>query len=338
MKVDTKNPKKIKKIQGPGEGGRPPPGTEAPPSITMATSVSAPPGAAIGQVHKDLGRARGICWTLYDYDQYLAVLDNLECEYQVYGYETCPTTGRKHLQGYTYFSNPHSLNKFSESLGNCHVEKQTKGTPKQAADYCKEDGDWRERGTPPTQGKRTDWEAAVSALKTKDVLEVILEQPQLAPAQRALREIKSMYLKPLHREVNVYVLYGAAGSGKTRWAYDFDKDLYKKPVGDWYDGYQGQKTLLLDDFYGWIKYHDLLHVCDRYPLNCPVKGGYVWAQWDTVIITSNDPPQLWYKEKGLTPALRRRIKKILYVENIDGQIHYNPQEEDDEEAQQEDDD
>lgn len=63
-----------------------------------------------------------------------------------------------------------------------------------------------------------------------------------------------------------------------------------KPNADgnlWLDGYHGQKTIIFDEFYGWIKYDLLLRICDRYPLQLPIKGGFVQCQATTFVFTSN---------------------------------------------------
>jgi len=78
----------------------------------------------------------------------------------------------------------------------------------------------------------------------------------------------------------------------------------------WWDGYQGQKILLIDDFYGTIKYGKLLNILDIYPLRLPTKGGHTYANWEKIYITSNDKPDKWY-QKGLTPALERRLNTII---------------------------
>lgn len=294
-------------------------------SITMATSVPARSEA------KELGRGRGCAWTLYEYDGYLQSLKQYaekECSYAVWGYEVCPKTNRPHLQGYVHWSGPRSLGAFSSKFGNCHVEKPI-GTPKQNREYClkirpgdKPNERFEEYGVLPVQGHRTDWDSAVQQLKNGvDVTDIIEQQPQLLPCQRALREFKNLLLKPVERDVEVIVLYGAGGVGKTRWARDNYPGLYKKPASEWWDGYTGQKAVLLDDFYGWIKYHDILTILDRYAVNLPFKGGYVWAQYDTVIITSNLHPRYWYKNQWNWP-LRRRLKKIIKVSSIDGEMSY----------------
>jgi len=76
------------------------------------------------------------------------------------------------------------------------------------------------------------------------------------------------------RDIKVIVLWGDAGSGKTRFVYDNHKieDIYKLNVNSngalWFDGYESQSVLLIDDFNGWIQYRDLLTILDRYPYRC----------------------------------------------------------------------
>lgn len=263
-------------------------------------------------------KVRGVCWTLFHYtDDDIKTIQEYaksDCEYLIYGKEICPTTGTPHLQGYHYWPNPRSYpNKKFRALLN--LEKRGRdcianGTPAQNRTYCSEDGDFWEYGDLPTQGARTDWATAIESLKTDDVVAVIEAQPQLAPCIRALERFKSLTLKPLKRDVEVIVLIGATGTGKSSWAYDNYPDLYAKPDGQWFDGYAGQKTILLDDYYGSIAYPVLLKVCDRYPFNAPVKGGYIWAQWDRVIITSNSAMESWYPAIPDISAFKRRIKYL----------------------------
>jgi len=44
-----------------------------------------------------------------------------------------------------------------------------------------------------------------------------------------------------------YWYWGEPGSGKTRKATDEHPDAYKKLAHKWWDGYQGHKTVILDD-------------------------------------------------------------------------------------------
>jgi len=278
----------------------------------MATSV---PGTS---VPGKLGKGRNVCFTLNNYnDDDISKLRNVDCRYMVFGYEV-GENGTPHLQGFVCWENPRSLDKFKDDVSQkLHLEKM-RGTHKQASDYCKYadypdnkvQNKFEEKGDLPVQGTRTDYALAIEQIKSgTPVEEVVCSQPQLLPGLRALERFKNLTLKPLNRDVKVIVLFGDAGTGKSKWAYDYDPQLYSKPDGEWWDGYDGQKTVLLDDFYGGILYPTFLKVLDRYPYNAPIKGGFLWAQWTTVIITSNKSPSDWYKH-GFSPALRRRLHTV----------------------------
>lgn len=284
---------------------------------------------------------RNVCMTLNNYTT--ADLDQCKLSaekvatYAVIGLEVAPKTGTPHLQMYFEFANQKRVSEIRQLTSSRVAIFQRRGTPLQASDYCKyadynkhtrqtreykHPNKFFEYGEISHQGKRTDWESAVSALQNGDcVTSVIDAQPHLLPNIRALREYSGMVSKSTHRDVKVYVIYGESGSGKTRWAYENYPDLFSKPDGAWWDGYSGQKTILLDDFYGTdIPYNTILKVLDRYPLSLPVKGGFVPAMYDTVIITSNKNPESWYYESSR--ALCRRIYKIAKHDDKDKPVEF----------------
>jgi len=147
--------------------------------------------------------------------------------------------------------------------------------------------------------------------------------------------------KPRSTKTTVYVLVGPPGTGKSRWASDFatrynkvpsttndspdssspanpagEEDDHEQPYyksrGDWWDGYTNNKVVIIDDFYGWLKYDELLRITDRYPHKCPVKGAFVEFVAEVIIFTSNVHVDKWYKFEGFNPeALCRRINTYL---------------------------
>lgn len=83
--------------------------------------------------------------------------------YLVYGRET-GENGTPHLQGFVVFLNPVTLTQAKGRLSTrVHLEK-TQGTPAQASEYCKKDGDVFEKGDLPSQGKRNDIHNMVDAI------------------------------------------------------------------------------------------------------------------------------------------------------------------------------
>ncbi len=113
----------------------------------------------------------------------------------------------------------------------------------------------------------------------------------------------------------LHILWGEAGSGKSRHVWELDAEVYPVPNPNggslWFDGYVGQDVVLLDDFYGWCPLHLLLKMADRYPLQVPIKGGHTEFVAKSLYITSNKPWREWYKwdELGnqLMAAFERRI-------------------------------
>lgn len=107
------------------------------------------------------------------------------------------------------------------------------------------------------------------------------------------------------------------GGGKTFAAHEFAKandwQLYMVPSPNngslFFDGYVGQEVVVFDDFYGWIRYHDLLKYCDSYAIKVNIKGAMVnWCP-KHVFLTSNVDWRQWYEwtAERKPGALQRRI-------------------------------
>ncbi|GBL84689.1 hypothetical protein AVEN_271394-1 [Araneus ventricosus] len=69
-------------------------------------------------------------------------------EYLIFGRETCPNTGRKHLQGFVWFKERRRLPFLKKWISNAHFEG-AKGTAEQNQKYCSKDGDYEEFGRLP---------------------------------------------------------------------------------------------------------------------------------------------------------------------------------------------
>lgn len=240
--------------------------------------------------------------------------------------EVCPTTQKEHWQGYVEFHKMMTHRQVKDCLGDdgIHLEKRL-GSQQEAISYCTKSKTRKEGEVPfiigkvSVKGERTDLKKAVEKLKEMTVQEVIEEDPGLIRYYRQMEMYKRDIDKPRDRneELEVFVIIGKPGVGKTKYVYEQDEKVYSVPIENgssiWFDGYHGQKTVLFDDFYGGIKYHLLLKLLDRYPIKVPVKGGFVEWKPKTIYITSNQPVHEWYSREDIE-ALKRRITKSFHFQ------------------------
>lgn len=126
--------------------------------------------------------------------------------------------------------------------------------------------------------------------------------------------------------LRVIVLWGKAGTGKTRYVYTRAPIVFSVPDPEckWFDGYAGEPEVLIDDYRGGAPASFILKLLDIYPLSVPVKGGFVPFLATTVYITSNIPPEQWHTQNR--EPLMRRIHHVveftgtLTAEQVDEKI------------------
>lgn len=130
---------------------------------------------------------------------------------------------------------------------------------------------------------------------------------------RTLKEIgKDNQPRPedLHSGTQVgYWYYGETGAGKSHAAYNEFPSHYRKIANNkWFDGYQGEPTIILDDFdksFHYMGFH-LKIWADRYAFVAESKGGSKMIRPKQCVITSNVAPwDIWADDATLQPILRR---------------------------------
>lgn len=265
--------------------------------------------------------SRHYCFTLNNWtEEDLTKFQNLKARYIIYGEEIAPTTGTPHLQGYMEFKNAVRMAFIKKTFPTMHLEARN-GTREQARSYCTKDKKYTEIGewTGGGQGARSDLHEVVALIKTGKSEREIMEQCPIAVAKhiRFVDKCIQMQQKELSktfRDITCIVLWGDAGCGKTKMARDMYPDIFAVNCDENFpfDGYEGESAILLDDFYGNIKYHVLLRILDGHQYRVEIKGGHRYARWTTIVITSNKAPEFWYSH-GMTEALSRRI---TYIEEM----------------------
>jgi len=123
-------------------------------------------------------------------------------------------------------------------------------------------------------------------------------------------------LQPTPIERTIHVFWGPTATGKSRRAWtEAGLDAYpKNSRSKFWDGYQGQKHVVIDEFRGAIDIAYLLTWFDRYPVIVEVKGSSTCLVAETIWVTSNLPPEAWYPDVDLETrnALIRRLKIVEF--------------------------
>lgn len=137
---------------------------------------------------------------------------------------------------------------------------------------------------------------------------------------RGISQWRILNTVPRSEKTRVIIFHGPTGTGKTRAAIDMCPEAYlfspdSNPAGvGWWDGYGGSRDVIIDDFYGGLRFSFMLQLLDRYPLRLQTKGGSVPFVASRIVITSNKHPADWYSYDKFGPhawpAFDRRLDAI----------------------------
>lgn len=221
-----------------------------------------------------------------------------KCRYICWGIEKCPTTGKQHWQGFIIFAGrTHKMPAAKRIINGgdgCHLEPR-RGSRQEARDYCRKDGEFTERGLFDALTKEQLFRQPIEFLKEN--------HPEFyCRYYKGLERLQPKGNK--HREVEIHVRWGKPRTGKTRYVMEMDSVYKWDHPFKWFDGYEGEEILLIDDYKkGDIARGLLLQILDGYRMKLEIKGSHTWALWKKVYITSNSEPRIW-----MTDAIKGRME------------------------------
>jgi len=235
------------------------------------------------------------------------------CRYMVYGHEV-GDSGTPHLQGYVEFKSPKRLSTLKKQLPKEIHWEARRGTAKQASDYCKEDGDFFEKGEMTRQGERTDLHGVVEMIREPVAAIAEAHPTEFIKYQRGIIALRNAtVLKPRTGPATVVWLWGSTGVGKSRFAFDEHESVYIKDGTMWWDGYDQQEAIVVDDYDGKWPFRNFLQFLDRYPFQGQVKGGYVHINSPFIYVTCEFPPETLYSGTELA-QVRRRLSHVFHFQ------------------------
>lgn len=259
-------------------------------------------------------KCKSWCFTSFEIEKPVFFAEKFR--YLCFSPEICPTTKKNHYQGYFYLNNDMTLSAIKKKINGKWKLIKCNGTPQQNKIYCGsedyiKDGKvklknplFEEFGTIPKQGQRVDLiEINEKIKKGASVKEMRQEDPLLYHMYgRTLEKLEDDYLRTQYRKDMPQVIwyYGKTGTGKSHTAFknynrDTDYLLNVKDGGFW-EGYLGQKTVIINEFRGQIPFEDLLQICDKWDYMCKRKGREtIPLLANKIIITSCKRPEDIYK-------------------------------------------
>jgi len=230
--------------------------------------------------------AKNWCFTINNPDETsVNELNDLtnECSYLIYQRER-GENNTPHLQGYVMLRDRHTRQWLSNKLKRAFLTV-ARGNPRQNKEYCtKQEGRLEEPvefGNCPqaAQGRRSDLQAVVETIQAGKNLKEIAEDHPVAfiKQSKGIMNYYNITMEPRNSKTQVVILHGVTGAGKSHLANLFP-NTYVVPEAtsaQWYNGYDPRmhETVILDDFYGNIKFHTMLKLMDKYEYQVNTQAG-----------------------------------------------------------------
>lgn len=276
-----------------------------------------------------LKQSRNYCFTNFNMKMDIEYLYNKNKDiirYICAGKEVAKTTGREHLQGWVQFKNKKRLGGVKNVLEDKKIHLEAcRGDAFSNDKYCAKEGKFVSYGKFVCQGQRTDLEAIQKEIQdgaTKcDIMTNFFST--YCRYRKGILDYLEVSVKKntkKFRKLNVEFHYGSTDSGKTRFATETHPEHYMILGANmqWFDGYNQEKVLIIDDYNNDVPITKMLRLLDGYQFRLPIKGNHTYANWDKVIITSNlsiDELHLNAKPEHRR-ALLRRIHKFVKYTNL----------------------
>lgn len=234
-------------------------------------------------------------------------------------------SGTRHLQGMVCWKSAKTFRATTNLVQGAHIEIMG-GTPSQAWAYCSKDGDTWSVGQVPldrqqqSEQQSCKWAAFIERAKNGDMNNV---------DQKLLVQYYSTFMKimaanqPMPENLQGCCgiwIHGAPGTGKSHAVNAMHPDAYRKMVNRWWDGYQNQATVWLDDLdpdsSTWIARY-LKIWADKWSFMAEVKGASSLIRPSLFIVTSNYTiDQMGFRQEDLT-AIKRRFREVEKIASQD---------------------
>lgn len=231
------------------------------------------------------------------------------------------TSGVNHIQAFANYSNTKKLGGITvyDKFMHCDIVRVNNG----AHDYCMKDdtrveGPWEFGVKPIQRNNKKDWESIWEKAKIGDIESI--PKDILVKHYLSIKHIGKDNLKIKEATgLRGMWIWGPSGIGKSRHARALAGDkFYPKMCNKWWDGYQDEKVVIMDDV--GLEHKGLGHHlkiwADRYGFIMETKGGASTDSYDSFIVTSQYAIEEIFDDEKTVEALKRRFK-VIHMMNLD---------------------
>lgn len=237
------------------------------------------------------------------------------CKYIIMGLEGLEHGKTLHWQCFFKFNSTKRLAAVKKLNSRAHWER-TVADDLTNVRYClKEGNQFLEHGTRPVfkdngEREKMRWDSIWVSATLNQIMD-IPAQVRVNSYPNLMRIAKDYMAKPSDLDnVCGEWLFGIAGAGKSRTARAENPDAYFKNVTVWWDGYQNEDAVIIDDV---DKYHvklgHLLKIwADRYSFIAETKGSAIHIRPKKIVVTSQYSIEDIWDDEETRVALNRRFK------------------------------
>lgn len=259
-----------------------------------------------------MSKQKNWCFTVNNYtDADVQTIKCVDYSYLVFGYEV-GDSGTPHLQGFITFEKNMRLSAVTK-LFQAHWTP-ARGTAEQNFKYCSKQGNFIEEGKRPMSAAEKGLKEQHRWSKIKELAKSgkldDIEPKVYVTHYTTLKKIaKDNMTKPSNLDtVCGRWYYGPAGTGKTTKAREEFPNAFIKSRDRWWDGYQGEEVVIMDDMDKYcVALGGLLKDWgDKWSFKAESKGSVEWIRPKQFIVTSQYSIEEIFEDQETRDALNRR--------------------------------
>lgn len=239
--------------------------------------------------------------------------------------------GTPHLQGVLLLRDKFTCSWVSKMHPKCGYWQPVKSLDDALAYVSKEvsriAGPWEAGTVPQGQGHRTDLDEVKAIIDSGATMQQVFER-SFSNAVRYTRGLSTYHSMVNSQHVRkwqtkCYAYCGDAGTGKTEAAkiesaawgggvywLTLESGAFGKV---WWDGYEGQENVIVDEFQCQLKLSDFKRLVDSSPYRLPIKGGTTQFLAKRIWFISNEPLDLWYYRAARPGPHRNAFMRRIHV-------------------------